>query len=219
MIAALSTVAVVTYRGIQARSQQAALQAEISSNSKKFEVHKAFNASYPGAINDCPNPAATNLCIQSTASQTYAYRPIAQGGAGSTTYVTPAYDFTVFGSKSFAFTSNAEVTSSNEFLQYVDLGPIIDRYGIKKYELSFDIKSASIASASSIVVYFQNGSTARYGGLYESLPVATQYQRKTVSFTPVLQDTSTSVSMLAFYGTYSTGNIPTVKNLQFQLAP
>ena len=219
VIAVLAAAAVVAFRGIQNRAQQSSLQSEVSSAMKKFELHRAVNSVYPMAIDDCPTPAATNICLELASGKTHSYQFNAQGGGGASINVAPSYHFTVFDDNFFAFSSSAEKTSSNEFVQYADLAPIIDQYGLKRYQLSFDIKSANTATASSVNVYFQNGSTARYGGLSVPVSVTTEYSRKTITFTASMQNSGVAQSLLAFYGTYGTGNIATIKNLQFQIAP
>ncbi|MGB3945449.1 MAG: hypothetical protein WBK76_01280, partial [Candidatus Saccharimonadales bacterium] len=115
--------------------------------------------------------------------------------------------------KSFFYSSNAEMTSANEFVQYMDMAPIIDKYGIRPYKISFEIKSASTASASSVNVYMQNGSGARYN-FSVSVPVTTNFQHKTITVTPSGPNTALAQSILAFYGTYSTGNRPIVRNVE-----
>jgi len=108
-----------------------------------------------------------------------------------------------------------EKTSANEFLQYADLAPIFDVCGTIQYTISFDIKSANIANQSTMRVYMQNGSAYRY--YFEaSIPVSTTYTRRSVTVKPVLSNTSEVNSILAFYGTYGTGNKPSVKNVKVE---
>jgi hypothetical protein len=151
--------------------------------------------------------------------ESYSYTSNVPGGSGYTINVVPSYEFTLMSDKQVLYTSSAEKTSSNEFMQYMDLAPIINRYGLTKYQLTFDIKSANTATNSTVYVYFQNGSTARYGGLQTNINVTTSYSHHVVTFTAATNDSSVAASILAFYGTYTSGNIPTVKNLQIQLAP
>jgi prepilin-type N-terminal cleavage/methylation domain-containing protein len=219
VIAVLAAVGVAVFRGIQNRAQQSALQSEVNGVAKKLEIYRALNSVYPGAIDDCPSPAAANICVELAGGKTHSYQFNAQGGGGASINVAPSYHLTVFGDSFFAFSSSAEKTSSNEFVQYADLAPIIDRYGLKRYQLTFDIKSANAATASSVNVYFQNGSTTRYSGLSVPVSVTTEYTRKTITFTATLQNSGVAQALLAFYGTYGTGNIATIKNLQFQIAP
>ena len=61
----------------------------------------------------------------------------------------------------------------------------------------------------------QNGSGARYD-FYAGVPVTTSYASQTVIFTPTGPNSSFSQSILAFYGVYGSGNVPTVKNVRLQ---
>lgn len=133
--------------------------------------------------------------------------------------VTPAYDLFIYGATMGTYRSSAERTtaSSNEFMQYVDLAPFIDRYGLRKYRVSFDIKSANIASQSLMNVYFQNGSGSRYSGPEQNVSVSTSYQHYDIDFTPTMSNSSLTAAILAFYGTYGTGNIPSVKDVKFTI--
>ena len=219
VIAILAAVTIVAYNGIQARAQQARVASEMNATTKKLELYNVDNTLYPQSVSDCPSPAATNICLTPSDGETYRYQAFTPGGSGYMIVNNNSYELTILGSSQFLYSSNAERHGSNEFMQYTDLGPTIDQYGLGKYQLSFDIKSASIASQSTVRVYFQNGSTARYGGLQQDVPVTTSYTHQVLTFTPVMNNSSVSASMLAFYGTYSSGNVPTVKNLKVQLAP
>ena len=102
---------------------------------------------------------------------------------------------------------------SSEFMQYADLAPIFDTYGLIEYTISFDIKAAK---AGNIKVYMQNGSTTKYDiGAYPK-NVTTEYTRQYVTITPVLYDKTQTQAFLAFYGGYGTGVIPTVKNVKVE---
>jgi prepilin-type N-terminal cleavage/methylation domain-containing protein len=218
VIAILATISIVAFNGVQARALQSRLLSESNSIAKKVELFNAEKTAYPVSITDCPTPAATNLCLSSPTDETYNYKSNVVGGAGYMIHLNQSYEIQIYNTRSGIYYSNAEKTASNEFMQYTDLAPLIDTYGSKKYRLSFDIKSADISTKSSVNVYFQNGSTARYGGLSAPVNVTTSYQHYDIEFTPVLNNSAVSASMLAFYGTYSTGNIPTVKNLRVVLA-
>lgn len=97
------------------------------------------------------------------------------------------------------------------------MAPLIDTYGIRKYQISFDIKSADTSAINIVQVYMQNGSDARYQ-FQVNVPVTTSYQRQTIVVTPSGPNASTAQSILAFNGWQGTGNRPTIKNLQIQLA-
>jgi hypothetical protein len=67
-----------------------------------------------------------------------------------------------------------------------------------------------------MAVYQQNGSGARYD-FNTSVPVTTSYARQSVTVTPTLANPGLTQSILAFYGTYGTGNIASVKNVKVEL--
>lgn len=219
VIGILAAITIVTYNGIQKKAQLASLQVATQSSIVKLELYRAENTIYPSSITDCPTPSAANICLTAGSDTSYAYQSNVAGGSNYTINLATSYELTIMGSSQFMYTSSAEKTSSTEFMQYMDMAPIIDRYGLTKYQLSFDIKSANTTNASSVYVYFQNGSGARYGRLGVSVNVTASYSHQVLYFTPIMDNSSLAASMLAFYGTYSTGNIPTVKNFQIQLAP
>jgi prepilin-type N-terminal cleavage/methylation domain-containing protein len=218
IIGILAAITIVAYNGIQDRAQFAKAQSDVGMVNKKIALFNVDTGTYPTSISDCPTPAATNLCLTPSNGDSYTYQSIAAGGTGYTVVTQPSYEITASNDREFLYVSPAEKTSNREFMQYTDLAPMIDKYGLIKYQLSFDIKSAS-AAAKTIQVYFQNGSTARYGNLQTSVNVTTAYTHQTITFTPALSNAATAQSMLAFYGVYDSGNIPTVKNIQFQIAP
>lgn len=124
-------------------------------------------------------------------------------------------------SRNILLNTNREFTSqsNNEFVGYydnLDLAPIIDKYGIERdYTISMDIKAAK---AGPVRIYMQNGSNHRYTFRTSYSPAATtQYQRFTLTSKMNLTNTSIERSLLAFYGTYGTGVIPTIKNIKFSL--
>lgn len=110
--------------------------------------------------------------------------------------------------------SSRELRGSSEFLQFADIAPIINKYGLVPITISFDIKSDLPGS---IIVYNQNGSSTKYSIGYTPIQVTTTYQRKSVTVTPSVETASDIQSMLAFYGTYGSGRIPTVKNVKVEL--
>ena len=139
-------------------------------------------------------------------------------------YTTFTFDYIPGGGINLLDYGAIERTSSNEWLRYSDLAPIIDKYGAspQQYTVSFDIKSANVSSASTMAVYMHNGGDFRYkvnpgNAIY--VPVTTTYTRQAVTFVPTLVDASVVESYLAFFGTYGTGNIPSVKNVKVELGP
>jgi uncharacterized protein YpmS len=110
--------------------------------------------------------------------------------------------------------SNREATGVNEFLQFGDISPIIDKNGLVPITISFDIK---VAVPGNVNVYSQNGSTAKYSIGYTPIQATTSYVRHSVTVTPSLQDATVAKTMLAFYGTYGSGRIATVRNVKVEL--
>lgn len=125
------------------------------------------------------------------------------------------------GGRNLLLDSDKEVTrsvgsSGAEFVQYADIAPIFDTYGLIEYTISFDIKSADVSKNSRIRVYCQNGSGAKHSIGEKYITVTTEYVRHYYTFTPTVQSQSETRSMLAFYGEYETGNIPFVKNIKIE---
>ncbi|XZM62594.1 phage tail spike protein [Clostridium perfringens] len=122
------------------------------------------------------------------------------------------------GGRNLLINSNRVVgeSSNGEFVQYADIAPIFDKYGLKEYTISFDLKSKNTSKNSSIQVYCQNGSSAKYS-FNKTIYVTTKYKRYSVTVIPELADNSLSESWLAFYGIYDTGNVPVVRNVKIEL--
>lgn len=117
--------------------------------------------------------------------------------------------------------SDVEVTkevgvTQAEFIQYADLAPIFEEYGLIEYTLSFDIKSLDTTNSSVMAVYCQNGSATKHQIGYHYVNVTTEYERRSITFTPSIQNETETKSLLAFFGTYNTGNIPCVKNVKLE---
>lgn len=223
VIAILAAITIVAFRGVQDRAQASASRAGQSQLSRKIEIFKAQAAVYPVSISDCPSPAVTNVCIEPESGQTLSYFafntdvPPRFSAARHSTSI-PGFELAVRNQSSFFYGANAEITSTNEFVQYMDMAPLIDQYGLRKYQISFDIKSADTSSASNVNVYMQNGSGAKYT-FSVNVPVTTSYERRTITVMPAGPNAGFTQSILAFYGTYGTGNRPIVKNVEIQLAP
>lgn len=127
----------------------------------------------------------------------------------------PSQTIATYGQKLPLFMTHPEMekTNSNEYLKYMDIASIIDSYGLVPYTISFDIKSKV---AGSVYVYQQNGSGSKYF-FGVDIDVTTSYTRQKVTVTPHVADASLSESWLAFYGTYGTGKIVSVKNVKIEL--
>lgn len=114
--------------------------------------------------------------------------------------------------------SRFEKTASKEFVNDSrwDLAPIFEKYGIGiEYTISFDLKSAV---SGPIQVYSQNGSGTKYNIGTTTVQATTEYKRYSVTVTPQLQTgTTMTQALLAFYGVYDSGRIPTIKNVKVEL--
>lgn len=126
--------------------------------------------------------------------------------------------------------SKLEKTGSREFVNSTDwdLAPAIDTNGTDIwYKVTFDLK---LALAGAVDFYFQNGTTTKYALQevdtmgnsdlkYASNRVTisnatTEYKRYTLRFRARLSKADEPQAMLAFFATYNTGRLITVKNLE-----
>ncbi|MER2004794.1 MAG: hypothetical protein ABS919_10515 [Enterococcus casseliflavus] len=114
--------------------------------------------------------------------------------------------------------SRFEKTAFREFVNDSrwDLAPIFEKYGIGiEYTISFDLKSAV---SGPIQVYSQNGFGTKYNIGTTTVQATTEYKRYSVTVTPQLQTgTTMTQALLAFYGVYDSGRIPTIKNVKVEL--
>lgn len=125
------------------------------------------------------------------------------------------------GGRNYFKNSDREVTNpaatKAEFLNDPnwDMAPIFDAYGVDRfYTISFDLKSKV---SGNIQVYSQNGSGTKYNIGTTNIQATTTYQRYSITFKPTLQANSTETrALLAFYGVYDSGRVPTVKNLMIE---
>lgn len=218
-IVILATITTVYYNSVKNNASVSAMRSETADVRKQIDIYQTRNNNnYPNSVTDCPTPSDGNMCLTASKNGDFYYEQIPASHSGSRTVELPSFALGIFRDNSLYLHSSSEITSSNEFMRYIDLAPVIDRYGLVKYQLSFDIKSANTSSRSTINAYMQNGSGSRYS-FFVPVPVTTKYVRQTITFTPTLSNASLSASMLAFYGDYHTGNIPSVKNVELTLAP
>lgn len=213
VIGILASITIVTYSGIRERAQRANLQTDVAKVEDAVKLFKLDHRSAPESVTDCPTPADKNICVTPNKGNSLSYQTI----AASTVVSTPKYELTVLNDNQFVYSSPVEKTSTNEFMKYTDMAPIIDRYGLVKYQIDFDIKSADTSSQHLVQVYMQNGSGAKYGFAID-VTATTSYTHQTITVKPSIANASLTQSLLAFYGRYNTGNIPTVKNVHIQLA-
>ena len=216
VIAILATISVVAYNGIQSKAQKSLVQSEVQKVSKNIELFRVDNGAYPALINDCPSPATGSACLKVSDNLEIEYDN-APGVSYAGSVIDKGYNLGLVSESLFLYKGTAERRGINEFLQYIDLAPYMDKYGAKRYKLSFDIKSTDTSNRSLARVYFQNGSGSKHGGLGVDIPVAQEYTYHEVEFTPSIVSGSETQSKLSFYGVYGTGNRPIVKNVRFEL--
>ena len=222
-ISILAAITIVGFNGAQKRARDSMVQAELANVQKQIQIFRGTSANFPTAINACPTPGATAICytppsgvtmnyyVNNTASPAYYYINAKSGTSNFRLGSEDPTPVATTGTK-VVFASTAEQTGANEFLRFADLAPAIDTNGLISYTISFDIKSANVATKNTATVYQQNGSAAKYA-FSVSVPVTTNYTHQVITVTPTLSDSTQTESWLAFYGTYSTGNILSVKNV------
>lgn len=210
VIGILAATSIVAYNGIQDRAKQAAAKSDVANAIKSIEAFAVTQGVYPESITTCP-ATPTSLCLLQSSAGTIRYDRISSGA-----YIpAQSYSIGVLQGKRFVFYTPMEKTSVNEYVNYVDVAPYIDEYGLREYKLSFDIKSANTSVRNTVQAYFQNGSGAKYG-FARNVPVTHEYVRQEITFTPTLSNPALARSDLSFYGQYGTGNIPTVKNIRLE---
>jgi len=211
VIAILATITIAIYNGIQNRAARAAAQSDVADALKQAELFYVANEAYPTSITSCPSPPATALCLPASNGGTYVYKT-------STNPILPDVEIASMNDRQFYYASRGEATRVSEFMRYTDIAPYIDRYGLKKYKLEFDIRSMNTANNNLISLYMQNGSGTKYGGFNASIPVTQSYNHFEGEFTAVPSNLSLTEAWVAFYGIYGTGNYPVVQNMKLSLA-
>lgn len=213
IVAIVAAISVVGFSGVQEKAEVAKLEADIATVKKKLESYQVTQGAYPGSLDDCPDPAPSNMCLASAISEDVSYQSFprtSSGGPG--VWLQAGYSVALQGQKQFRLEATMERRGNNEFNRYLDIAPYIDRYGLGTYVLSFDLKSLDTSNRDLVQVYMQNGSTFRYF-FNTNVRVSTEYQRYTLEINPTLSSADVAEAYLAFYGTYHTGNIPVVKNI------
>jgi type II secretory pathway pseudopilin PulG len=223
VIAILATITIIGFGKVRTQALDSQVKAELANAQKQVQLFRATNKNYPTVINNCPTPSATSICyvptngitmtyfVDNTADPAYYYINAKSGKSSFRITVDDPQAIATTGTK-VLYTSNGEQTGGNEFLRFADLAPVIDTNGLISYTISFDIKSANTSTNSNALVYQQNGSGAKYS-FSVNVPVTTSYTHQIVTVTPVLANGALTESWLAFYGTYGTGNILSVKNV------
>jgi prepilin-type N-terminal cleavage/methylation domain-containing protein len=226
VIAILASITIVSYNGIQQRATSSVLSSSVASASRLVALYNTEFSKYPAAINDCPSPAAANICINSSGDITLTYQ--VDNTADPQNYSLVASR----GSQKVGMVNggsidneganlipagSAEKTGANEYLRYYNIVSVIDNWGLRPYKISFDIKSVDTSKQNYMQVYGQNGNGAKYI-FAANVPVTSSFMRQTVTVTPARGSATEVDSYLSFYGTYGSGNVPTVKNLRVELA-
>lgn len=222
VIGILATIIFISYKGATSSASAAVLQNDLKEAAGQLVLEKASSGLYPVSI----AAAGDGKGLAKSADTNYIYlvdntsnpaRFCLDGMNKNEHYRMGSEDRTPVkgGCNLLAGDSSMEKIGSNEFLQYADLAPIFDTYGIREYTISFNIRSSNTATQNTTQVYMQNGSTARYS-FSVSVPVTMSYARQSITVTPALSNPSVTQSMLAFYGTYGTGNISSVKNVKVE---
>lgn len=227
VIGVLVSITLISYTNVTNKAIRASIQSDLTNSSKQLKLFYAINGAYPTAIN-CPTPSADEICLKSNNGTSYQYI-VWNNLSPASFYLTAENSDIIYSTNSstsviagginlLSGDTSLEKTSVNEFLKYADTAPIFDTYGIREYTISFNIRSADTSARDTMNVYMQNGSGARYV-FNVSVPVSNSYTRQSITVTPSLVNASLSQSMLAFYGTYGTGNIPSVKNVKIEFGP
>jgi len=219
VIGVLAAITVVSYTGIAQKAVASSLQSDLANASQQLKMFQVENSLFPTA-NNCPSPNANEICLKSSPGVTflYAVNNSASPQVFSLSATKDNYVYSIGQNSAVApgglnlLSGDTSVvrTSANE------LAPIFDGYGLRQYTISFDIKSANISTQNTMQVYLQNGSGARHS-FVGSVPVTTIFSRQSVTVTPSIQNLGLIQSILAFYGTYGTGNIATVKNVKVEI--
>jgi general secretion pathway protein G len=68
VIGILAAITIVSYSGISQRAIAASLQSDLASAQKQLLIYQTENDAYPTEVDDCPNPAVGNLCINQSSS-------------------------------------------------------------------------------------------------------------------------------------------------------
>ena len=105
----------------------------------------------------------------------------------------------------------------HEFIAYKNIAPIIDKFGVGVYTISFDLKTTKDGS---ILVYLLSGAS-KYS-FYTAVQGTTEWKRYSivvniVALDPAYIHYSPTTANLSFYGTYNTQVSPSVKNVKIQM--
>lgn len=203
----------ITEHSKELSTQKASIQA--LDNAIKLKVDSQVYRDSINTINN--NISATNSSLNKATSEINILKEKIESKV-SQTDIDKSISAIQIGGRNLLINSNrvAGEDSNREFIQFADIAPIFDKYGLKEYTISFDIKSKNISKNNSVQVYCQNGSGSKYA-FNRTVYVTTEFKRHFITVTPTLSDSSITQSYLAFFGGYDTGNVPVVRNVKIEL--
>lgn len=73
VIGILAAITIVAYTGITQKAQAASLESDLINAKKQLQLFQVENEGYPQAIDDCPSPAAENICIDASDDNIFDY--------------------------------------------------------------------------------------------------------------------------------------------------
>ncbi len=226
IVGVLVAITAVSYTGIVKNAEISAISSSAKNIESEVEVFMVKKGVYPTSISACPTPGPTEMCLKAPNNVTMQYSYFPKGvrthdGGYQTSIISDRgfYELTLLGQQEFLYASHGETTSpySSEFMQYADFAPLINKYGLKKYNLDFKARSKSTANKNMVNVYFQNGSNARHWFLI-GVTLTEKEEPYKISFTPTLSMPDIERSILACYGGYYSGYIPVISDVRFYLA-
>lgn len=73
MIGILAALVVATYRGAVEKATAVSLESDLRNTVNQIKSYEAINGTYPGATDDCPNPATNNICARTSSGNSLTY--------------------------------------------------------------------------------------------------------------------------------------------------
>ncbi|UDM72735.1 hypothetical protein [Vagococcus fluvialis] len=209
-----------TYDSIVIKTPENAKYIRIGSRYLKNGKFKFEKGNVPTDWSPAPEDMATNDDFKDTSIKISKLEQDSTGFKQTVAEVTSKVDGMEIGSVNLISDSDKEWTGySREFFTTFDLAPIFEKYGLDKtYSLSLDLKSKNTSKTNVIQVYMQNGSGTKYNFVNKTVSVTESYKRyKFESLKPLISKKDETRAILAFYGTYDTGNMPVVKNIKLEI--
>ena len=106
VIGVLAAITIISYTGISGRAVTASLNSDLSNTSSQLKLFQVDNGTYPTA-NNCPSPAAGEICLKSSPGTTYQYTAV--NNANPPTFCVTA----VNGAQSYRITNDSTVAVGN----------------------------------------------------------------------------------------------------------